>query len=80
VIHSLTANIGQLKHCNNLVHFFLLGANVFTLDSKEYYFRSRNRALPQDSHALLGSARDLWAVHHHTVLFHIEHFFASVAL
>jgi hypothetical protein len=33
VIHSLAANIGQFKHCNSLVHFFLLGANVFTLDS-----------------------------------------------
>jgi hypothetical protein len=23
VFHSLTANIGQFKHCNSLVHFFL---------------------------------------------------------
>jgi hypothetical protein len=62
VIHSLTANIEQFKHCNSLVHFFLLGANVFTLDSNEHYFPSRNRALPQDSHSLRGSARDLWTV------------------
>jgi hypothetical protein len=33
VIHSLTANIRQFKHCNSLVHFFLWRANVFTLDS-----------------------------------------------
>jgi hypothetical protein len=62
VIHSLTANIGQFKYCNSLVHFFLWGANVFTLDSIEHYFRSRNRAVPQDSHSLRGSTRDLWTV------------------
>jgi hypothetical protein len=59
VIHSLTANIG---HCNILVHFSLSGANVFTLDSNKHYFRSRNRALPQDSHFLSGTTRDLWTV------------------
>jgi hypothetical protein len=32
------------------------------LDSNEYYFRSRNCALPQDSHSLRGSTRDLWTV------------------
>jgi hypothetical protein len=52
VIQSLTANIGQFKHCNSLVHFFLWGANIFTLDSNEHYFPSRNCALPQDSHSL----------------------------
>jgi hypothetical protein len=62
VIDSLTANIGQFKHCNSLVHFFVWGANVFTLDSNEHYFRSRNHALPQDSHSLWGSTRDLWTV------------------
>jgi hypothetical protein len=62
VSHSLTANIGQFKQCNSLVLFFLWGANVFTLDSNEHYFRSRNRALPQDSYSLRGSARDLWTV------------------
>jgi hypothetical protein len=62
VIHSLTANIGQFKHCNGLVHFFLWGANVFTLDSNEHFFRSRNLALPQDSHSLRGSTRDPWTV------------------
>jgi hypothetical protein len=63
VIHSLTENIGQFKHCNSLDHLFLLGANVFTLDSNEHHFRSRNFALPQDSHSLRGSTRDLWTVH-----------------
>jgi hypothetical protein len=62
VIHTLTANIGHFKKCNSLVHFFLLVANVFTLDSNEHYFRSWNLALPQDSHSLRGSTRDLWAV------------------
>jgi hypothetical protein len=62
VIHSLTANIGQFKLCNSLVNFFLWPANVFTLDSNEHYFRSRNRALPQDSHSLRGSPRDLWTL------------------
>jgi hypothetical protein len=52
LIHSLPANIGQFKNCNSLVHFFLCGSNVFTLDSNEHYFRSRNLALPQDSHSL----------------------------
>jgi hypothetical protein len=36
--------------------------NVFTLDSNEHYFRSRNLALPQDSHSLRVSTRDLWTV------------------
>jgi hypothetical protein len=36
VIHSLTVNIGQFKHCNSLVNFFRLGANIFTLDSDEH--------------------------------------------
>jgi hypothetical protein len=62
VIHSLTANIGQFKHCNSLVNFFLWRANVFTLDSNERYFRSRNLALSQDSHSLRGSTRDMWTV------------------
>jgi hypothetical protein len=62
VNYSLTANIGQFKHCNSLVNFFPCGANVFTLDSNEHYFRSRNRALPKDSHSLRGSARHLWTV------------------
>jgi hypothetical protein len=62
VIHSVTSNIGQFKHCNSLVHFFLRGANVFKLDSNEHYFRSRNHALPQDSHSLRGPTRDLWIV------------------
>jgi hypothetical protein len=62
VIHSRTANIGKFKHCNSLVHFFLWGANVFTLDSNEHYFRSRNLTLPQDSHSLRGSTRDLCTV------------------
>jgi hypothetical protein len=35
VIHNLIANIGQCKHCNGLVHFFLRGENVFTLDSND---------------------------------------------
>jgi hypothetical protein len=70
MIDSLIANIGQLKHCNSLAHFFLLAANVFTLGSNEHYFRLRNRALPQDPHSLPGSTRDLWTVHvlqHNTV-------------
>jgi hypothetical protein len=50
------------KPCNSLVHFFLRGVNVFTLDSNEHYFRSRNLALPQDSHSLRGTTRDLWTV------------------
>jgi hypothetical protein len=62
VIHSLTANIGQFKHCNSLVHFFLKGANIFTLDSNELYFCSRKFTLPQDSHSLQRSTRDLWTV------------------
>jgi hypothetical protein len=63
VIRSLTANIGQYGlHCNSLVHIFLRGANVFTLDSNEHYFRSRNLALPQDSHSIRGSTRDLWTI------------------
>jgi hypothetical protein len=62
MIHSLTANIGQFGICNSLVHFFILGENVFTLDSKENYFRSRNLALPQDLHSLRRSTRDLWTV------------------
>jgi hypothetical protein len=38
-------------------------ANVFTLDnSNVHYFRSRNLALPQDSHSLRRSTRDLWTV------------------
>jgi hypothetical protein len=36
--------------------------NDFTLDSNEHYLRSRNLALPQDSHSLRGTARDLWMV------------------
>jgi hypothetical protein len=32
------------------------------LDINNQYFRSRNRALPQDSHTLWGSTRDLWTV------------------
>jgi hypothetical protein len=36
--------------------------NVFTSDSNEHYFRSQNHALPQDSHSLRGSTRDLWTV------------------
>jgi hypothetical protein len=59
---NLTGNIGQFKHRNSLVHFFLRGAKVLTLDSNEHYFRSYNRALPQDSHSLLGSTRDPWTV------------------
>jgi hypothetical protein len=59
VIYSLTANIGQF---GSNVHFFLRGENVFRLDSEEYYLRSRNLALPQDSHSLRGSTRDLWTV------------------
>jgi hypothetical protein len=39
VIHSLAANIGQLKHYNSVVHFFLLGVNVFTFDSVEHSAR-----------------------------------------
>jgi hypothetical protein len=42
---------------------FFGGGDVFALDSNERYFRSRNPALPQDSHSLRGSARDLWTVH-----------------
>jgi hypothetical protein len=42
--------------------FIFLSVNVFTLDSSEHYLRSRNRALPQDSHSLRGSTRDLWTV------------------
>jgi hypothetical protein len=52
-----------LKHCNSLVHYFLWVINVFTLDSDEHYFRSRNCALPQDSHSLRGSTRDPWTVY-----------------
>jgi hypothetical protein len=62
VIHSLTANIGQFKHCNSPVNVFLSGANVFTLDTNEHFFLSRNRALRQDEHSLWGSARELWTV------------------
>jgi hypothetical protein len=62
VIHTLTPNIGHYKHCNRLVHFFLWGANVFMLDSNEHYFRSRDLALPQDSHSIRLSACDLWTV------------------
>jgi hypothetical protein len=62
MIHSLTENIGQIKHCNSLVHLFLWGANVFTLDSNEHYFRSRNLTLPQDSRFLRGSTRYLRTV------------------
>jgi hypothetical protein len=62
VIHSLTVNILQFKHYNSSVHFCLCGANVFTLVSNEHYFRSRIRALPQDSHSLRESTRDLWTV------------------
>jgi hypothetical protein len=62
VIHSLTANIGLFKYCNSLVHFYLRGANVLTLESNEHYFRLRNRALAQDSHSLRGSTHDLWTV------------------
>jgi hypothetical protein len=63
VIHSLTANIGTVCNiCNSIVHFFLLGTNVFMLDSNGHYFRSWNLALPQDSHSLRGSSRDLWTV------------------
>jgi hypothetical protein len=50
------------KHCNSLINFFLWGANVFTLDGNEHYFRCRNRALPQDSHSLRSSTRDLWTL------------------
>jgi hypothetical protein len=39
--------------------------NVFTLDSNEHSFRSGNLVLPQDSHYLRGSARDLWTVDMH---------------
>jgi hypothetical protein len=38
----------------------------FTLDSNEHYFRARNRALPQHSHFLLGSTRDLWIAFKYT--------------
>jgi hypothetical protein len=62
VIHSLNANIWQFKHCKSLINLFLWGANVFTLNSNEHYFRSRNLALLQDSHSLRGSTRDLWTV------------------
>jgi hypothetical protein len=53
------------KHraCSCLVHFFLWGNNIFTLDSNEHYFRSRNLALPQDLHCLRRSTCDLWTVH-----------------
>jgi hypothetical protein len=63
VIHSLTAHIGQFKHCNRLVHFFLWGANVFTLGSNKYYFCLQNCALPEDLHSLRGSTRDLWIIY-----------------
>jgi hypothetical protein len=54
MIRSVTANIGQFKHCNCLVHFFLCWVNFFMLDSNEHYFRSRNLELPQESHSLRG--------------------------
>jgi hypothetical protein len=63
VINSITAYIRQFKHCNSLVHFFLSGTNVFTLDSNEHYFRSQNCALQQDLHSLQGSTCDPRAVH-----------------
>jgi hypothetical protein len=63
VIHSLTAHIGQFKHCNSLVHFFLWGANVFTLGSNKYYFCLQNCALPEDLHSLRGSTCDLWIIY-----------------
>jgi hypothetical protein len=63
MIHNVTANIGEFGFCNCLVHLFLWGANVFTLDSNEHYFRSRNLALTQDSHSLRGSTRDPWTVY-----------------
>jgi hypothetical protein len=62
VIHNLTANIGQFKHCDRLFHLFRLEGNVFTLDCNEHYLRSRNLTLPQDAHSLRGSTRDLWTV------------------
>jgi hypothetical protein len=63
VIHSLTANIGQFGfRCNSLVHFFLLWATVFALDSNENYFNSRNLALPPRLQSLLGSTHALWTV------------------
>jgi hypothetical protein len=43
-------------------NIWVWGANVFTLDSNGHYFRSRNLALPQDSHSLRGSTRDLCSV------------------
>jgi hypothetical protein len=48
VIHSLTANIGQFKHCKCLVYFFLGGANVFTLDSNEHYFLTMDHGSEND--------------------------------
>jgi hypothetical protein len=30
VIHRLTANIGQFKHCNSLVHFFFFEGRMFS--------------------------------------------------
>jgi hypothetical protein len=66
VIHRLLQTSGSLSVVTALFIFFYLGgecwANVFTLYSKKHYFRSRNRALPQDSHSLLGSTGDLWTV------------------
>jgi hypothetical protein len=62
MIHSLTANIGQFGFCNRLVHFFISGAIIFTSDSNEHYFRLRNLVLPQDSHSLRGSTRDILTV------------------
>jgi hypothetical protein len=61
-MHSLTEKIGQFKHYKSLVHLFLSGMNVFSLDSNEHYFRSQNLALPQDSHSLRGSSRGMWSV------------------
>jgi hypothetical protein len=71
------------KQCNSLVHFIIWGVNAFRLGINEDYFRSRNLALPQDSHSLMGSTRDLWtvlmppAIHITNRLYESEPFFKS---
>jgi hypothetical protein len=62
VIYSLTANIGQFGSNVTALFIFFRGENVFRLGSEEYYLRSQNLALPQDSHSLRGSTRNLWTV------------------
>jgi hypothetical protein len=57
VIHSLTAKIG---HVHDLLISFFEGRMISRWIVTN--IRSRNIALPQDSHSLRRSTRDLWNV------------------